>query len=261
MPVVCTEREVAITADRKERLTSLAGVALLHLVLGWALLLSLAPALVKTVSEPLGVFNVRPVPPPPPEVPPPPPKIERNPAPRPAPREPEGASAPPAPRSPVKTVAASRRVIDRDLPPPVAAGLVPFGPGSSGGSDSDGNGSGSGGSGSGTGSGTAGNGSGGGGTGGSGRVVVRAKQRGGSILPRDYPRAANGKQGVVETRLTVSPTGAVVACTVTRSSGSDVLDATTCRLIRQRFRFTPARDAQGNAVTDVRGWQQRWWQD
>ena len=250
-----------MTADRKERLTSLAGVALLHLVLGWALLLSLAPALVQQVSEPLGVFNVRPFPPPPPPEVPPPPKADKQPDPAPAPREPEGASAPPAPHSAGRTIAAPRRTADRDVSPPAAAGLVPFDAGSSGGSDSDGEGSGSGGSGSGSGSGTAGSGSGGGGTGGSGRAVVRAKQRGGSILARDYPRAANGKQGVVEARLVVSATGAVTGCSVTRSSGSDVLDATTCRLIRQRFRFTPARDAQGNPVPDVQGWQQRWWQD
>jgi protein TonB len=32
-------------------------------------------------------------------------------------------------------------------------------------------------------------------------------------------------------------------------------------LIRQRFRFTPARDAQGNPVPSEQGWRQRWWQD
>jgi protein TonB len=248
-----------MTADRKERLTSLAGVALLHLVLGWALLLSLAPALVQSVSEPLGVFNVREAPPPPPlEEPEVKTKVKLQPEPGPVPKQPEGAAAAPPRQAP--PVVAPKRVVERENPA-VAAGLIPSSGGDSGGIAANAFGSGGSGSGSGSGSGTAGSGSGGGGSGGTGRAVVRAKQRGGSILPRDYPRAANGKQGVVETRLTVSATGAVTGCTVTRSSGNDVLDATTCRLIRQRFRFTPARDAQGNPVPDVHGWQQRWWQD
>lgn len=253
---------MALTANRKERLTSLAGVALLHLALGWALLLSLAPALVQNVSDPLDVFNVREVPPPPPDMPPAP-KLKTEPEPGPAPPEPEGASAPPAMRREAPPVAASKRVADRDVPPPVAAGLVPFGAGSSGdsSSDSDGDGTGSGGSGSGSGSGNAGSGSGGGGSGGTGAAVVRPQWRSGAITRRDYPKAANGDQGVVEARLTVSATGSVTGCSVTRSSGNAVLDATTCRLIRQRFRFTPARDARGNAVPDEKGWRQRWWRD
>jgi protein TonB len=34
---------------------------------------------------------------------------------------------------------------------------------------------------------------------------------------------------------------------VTRSSGNDLLDTTTCRLIVQRFRYRPAHDADGEA--------------
>jgi protein TonB len=37
----------------------------------------------------------------------------------------------------------------------------------------------------------------------------------------------------------------VTGCRVTRSSGSRALDSTTCRLIEQRFRFRPSRDALG----------------
>jgi protein TonB len=239
---------------RKERLTSLAGVAVLHLLLGWALLLGLAPSLVRSQSERLEVFNL------PPDLPPPPPpsqpkpriqlKVET------AAREPAGAAAPPAPK-----VAAPVRIVERDVPPPVAAGLVPASGGVTApiGSGGSGTGSGSGGSGTGTGSGASGGGSGAGGAGGGG--AVRAQLRSGSIARRDYPRAANGAQGLVEARLAVSASGAVTACRVTRSSGNEVLDSTTCRLIRERFRFTPAKDAQGNPVPDVKGWQQRWWRD
>jgi protein TonB len=90
---------------------------------------------------------------------------------------------------------------------------------------------------------------------------VRAQLRGGAILSRDYPRAAQGSQGTVEARLTISATGAVIGCAIARSSGNAVLDETTCRLIRQRFRFNPARDEQGNALPDEKGWRQRWWRD
>jgi protein TonB len=244
-------------ADRRERLASFAGVALLHLLLGWALLLSLAPALVRSVSEPLGVFNLREAPPPPPFEEP---EVKQEPEPGPAPEEPAGESAAPPRQAP--PVVAPKRVVERENPA-VAAGLIPSSGGDSGGVSA--NASGTGGSGSGTGSGsatgTAGTGSGGGGTGGSGAAVVRPKLRSGAILPRDYPRAAAGAQGMVQTQLTVGASGAVTGCRVTRSSGNAVLDATTCRLIRERFRFTPARNAQGSPVPDVHGWQQRWWRD
>jgi len=258
---------MSITADRKERLASLAGVALLHVLIGWALLLSLSPRLVQGVSESLDVFNVREAPPPPldriqPQVRTP---VETpEPQPAPAPAQAEGAAAPPAP------IAAAPHKVVRDVPPPVAAGIVPSSGGEvsalSGRADWMGTGSGSGGEGSGTGSGTAGSGTGGGGTGGAGSggtgtVVARAKLRGGKIVPADYPRAANGAQGVVEANLSVNAAGAVTACRVTRSSGNRVLDETTCRLIRERFRFAPARDAEGRAVADVHGWRQRWWRE
>ena len=37
------------------------------------------------------------------------------------------------------------------------------------------------------------------------------------------------------------------------------LDAATCRLIVERFRYRPALDAAGRPTTDVRHWRQRWW--
>ena len=68
----------------------------------------------------------------------------------------------------------------------------------------------------------------------------------------DYPAAAlrAEEQGTVRVVLTVAPTGRVTHCTVTASSGSATLDATTCRILYSRARFTPARDAAGNPVAD-----------
>jgi protein TonB len=66
----------------------------------------------------------------------------------------------------------------------------------------------------------------------------------------DYPAAAlrAGEQGVVEFSLDISAAGRVTACTVTRSSGSATLDATTCRLLTMRARFRPATDGKAEAV-------------
>jgi protein TonB len=70
------------------------------------------------------------------------------------------------------------------------------------------------------------------------------------ISIQDYPSAAllARQQGRVGVRLGVSAAGRVTDCTVTLSSGAAILDASTCRLLRSRVRFDPARDAQGAAV-------------
>ena len=238
-------------SGRTGRLASLAGVVLLHLLIGWALLLGLAPHFTRSPSEALSVFEIPAEPPPPPVV-----EVEPTPVEREKVRaEPatEG-RATPIPRPPTPMVRTPVKASE-DVSPAVAAGLIPANSGSGAGSASSGGGGIGSGSGAGTGSGTKGSGTGGGG------AVARARLRGGSITPRDYPRQANGAQGMVVARLDVDATGQVTACRVTRSSGNAILDATTCRLIRERFRFTPARDAAGNAVPDVQGWQQRWWRD
>ncbi|WP_256839553.1 energy transducer TonB [Sphingopyxis sp. KK2] len=71
--------------------------------------------------------------------------------------------------------------------------------------------------------------------------------RSGTIADRDYPKAARRAKvgGEVEVRFTIETTGRVTRCRVTRSSGDASLDATTCRLIEERFRFKPATDSAG----------------
>jgi TonB family protein len=68
------------------------------------------------------------------------------------------------------------------------------------------------------------------------------------IQAEDYPPAAadSGQQGTVGFVLDVGVDGRVSACTITRSSGSSSLDSATCRIMRSRARFTPARDSNGN---------------
>lgn len=56
---------------------------------------------------------------------------------------------------------------------------------------------------------------------------------------------AEGFEGTVGVRYEVEVDGRVGACSVTASSGRESLDEATCRLIRKRFRFEPARDGAG----------------
>lgn len=80
------------------------------------------------------------------------------------------------------------------------------------------------------------------------------------VSDADYPDAAlrNDEQGTTRFRLTVGADGRVTGCTVTGSSGSSALDAATCRLMKGRARFTPARDSSGNATTDSVASAIRW---
>jgi TonB family protein len=73
----------------------------------------------------------------------------------------------------------------------------------------------------------------------------------GSISDVDYPAAAirANEQGTTAVELVVDKGGRIATCDVVGSSGSAILDATTCSVIAQRFRYEPARDAAGRAVT------------
>ena len=67
----------------------------------------------------------------------------------------------------------------------------------------------------------------------------------------DYPSAArrNEEQGTVRVSFTVGTDGRVSNCSVVQSSGSSSLDSTTCRIFQSRFRYRPARDSAGNAMS------------
>jgi TonB family protein len=69
---------------------------------------------------------------------------------------------------------------------------------------------------------------------------------------QDYPAQAirDFEQGNVGFRLEIGVDGTPTDCLVTASSGSINLDTATCRLLMERARFRPARDAQGRAVSD-----------
>ena len=80
------------------------------------------------------------------------------------------------------------------------------------------------------------------------------------ISQDDYPASALARreEGRVGFALEVGENGRVTGCTITRSSGSRVLDVATCRLMQSRARFTPALDSNGMPrawrVVDVVVW-------
>lgn len=188
------------------------------------------------------------------------------PAPKPPPSEPPTPDPAPSDKASGKASAANKQA--RAAPvaapkpklPPITPPPVPAAPRPGSGSDSSagaapvtGPGSGAGGQGDGTGAGGAGGGTGGGG----GKAVLLS----GRITDRDYPREASRARvgGDVEVRFTIQPSGRVSTCRVSRSSGDASLDATTCRLIEERFRFKPATNAAGEPVASQYGWRQSWW--
>jgi protein TonB len=64
----------------------------------------------------------------------------------------------------------------------------------------------------------------------------------------DYPAALQGREGrrgVVNLKLTADPSGRLVACRPSQSSGDKVLEMASCNILRRRARFTPATDAGG----------------
>lgn len=71
----------------------------------------------------------------------------------------------------------------------------------------------------------------------------------------DYPRAAlrNEEAGTVRFRIAIGPNGRVGDCTITGSSGSAALDGATCRILRARIRYAPARPGAPVAGADL-GW-------
>ncbi len=71
----------------------------------------------------------------------------------------------------------------------------------------------------------------------------------GAITMDDYPLFAlrAGLEGKVVAELQVTREGTVSQCFVLLSSGNSVLDKITCDLIKDRFRYTPAR-REGRAL-------------
>lgn len=194
-------------------------VALLHALLGYALITGLAYNVVKKVAADLKTFNVEEEPPPPEEKPPPPPPDQ--------PQTPPPLVTPPpivrtnTPTPPMQTVSNAPPFIPTPTaapapPAPAPAPPPPPPPPKK-------------------------------------VTPARAKANLGSLFSdEDYPASAvrSGESGATGFRLEVGANGRVTNCTVTASSGSSALDSTTCRLLRSRARFSPATDSSGGTTSD-----------
>ena len=208
----------------KDRMWAIAGVVAVHGLFAYALLSGLALRVSERASDSLKLVDIM-LPKPPP--PPPPPPEEAS--------KPKGEPSPPNLKAvPTPVVSPPPRI---SAPSPIAAAPVPStgSAPSAGASNISGPGTGAGGSGSGLG----GGGSGGGGS--------RAQRVQGRLSDSDFA----GIEGFVAVRFTIRPDGRVTGCQILKSSGSAELDGMTCRLIERRFRYRPARDAQGRPIAEV----------
>lgn len=202
------------------RIWSIVLVAILHALLGYAFVTGLAYKFVKNVQEDLKTFDVTEEPPPPEELPPPPPEQEVQPPPVTAPPAIVRTNVPPPPIIAPPPLPAPPPIT---ITPPRPAPPPPAPP----------------------------------------RTVepVRARANLASYVSNDdYPSSAlrNEEEGTTGFRLTVGPDGRVTNCVVTSSSGSSALDNATCRIMRSRARFTPARDQYGEATTGTHNARITW---
>ena len=205
------------------KVVSLVVVALIHIVVIYALVTGLAYSAVKTVAEKLNVVDVEeeviepeePPPPPPdqPITPPPvvtPPPIVRTP-PTTAPVI-TTTNTPPPVFTPTPIVAPPPPPPAAPPPPSKASGASPRGnPGS-------------------------------------------------WATTNDYPARAlrEERAGTTRFRVTIGPDGRVTDCQITGSSGHADLDEATCKNVSRRARFKPALDSAGNAISDTYSNAVRW---
>jgi len=239
--------------NTRDKSGAIVAVVAVHAALLFALLNASGKIDLSDTQSVLRVFDVREVPPPPPE-----PVIQPQQSERARPKQAEGAASPKNIRSKATEVAAPKPRIALPLPVPMAVSQTPNQgvQATQGASNVLGPGTGAGGTGTGTGSGGSGSGTGGGGAGG---YVVPPHLLTPDLRGRDFPRAILNAwpRGVqVFVRIRVSATGAVTDCIIDRGTGVASIDSTLCSLIRERFRYSPARNKAGQAVAGWSGYRQ-----
>jgi periplasmic protein TonB len=230
---------------RKRALTAIS-VILLHLAVGYLLLGAFGIDAARTVRSVLKVSNIQAE-----KLPDPPATkaiaVEQKPTGEASEKNLKSKAAPrEAPKAKVKIKPAK--------PQTVATKAGPGTDSSSGSTNVAGPGAGAGGQGN-------GNGAGGRGDGDGSQVATRAEYVSGRITNKDYPKTAAKAKigGTVVAYYTVLASGRVAGCQIKQSSGNSELDATTCSLIEERFRYRPARNSGGEPIDTKTGWQQVWW--
>lgn len=201
------------------KITALIIVALIHVAVGYALVTGLAYSAAKQILKKVTTVDIK-EPEKPKEPPPPPPKQNMPPPPVVVP-PPKVNVAPAAPVIDVVSVAPPPPPVPVLAPPAPAAPPPPrFTP----------------------------------------RGAAPKGNPGNWATTNDYPSRAlrEEREGTTGFRVTVGPDGRVADCQITSSSGSPDLDQTTCDKIRQRARFTPATDGEGNPTTGSYSSRVRW---
>lgn len=227
---------------RRLRWPLLLAIALVHVAGLYLLGKLLAPDLTGGIErDVVAAFSL--------EAPPPPPPPENEPEPD------EGAQGRPGEEAVPQSVTAPEPEIELPQPSPVPQASS-TGVSDRSGARESGTGTGATGTGAGTGSGNRGGGRG-------GVAVTRPVHVSGRIDDaRDYPTPPGGREArrgtEVIVRVIVGTDGRARDCSVYRPSPDAEADAITCRLVEERLRFRPARDAAGNPVPAPFYWRQRW---
>ncbi len=80
------------------------------------------------------------------------------------------------------------------------------------------------------------------------------------VTTDDYPARAlrEERAGTTRFHMEVGPDGRATSCSVTSSSGSPDLDEATCTYAQRRARFNPATDGDGNKTTGSYNGSVRW---
>jgi protein TonB len=225
-------------ADNPDRIKALAGVLVVHAVLGAAILSGLDVRSVETTIERLRTFDI--TEPPPPE--PPPPRMTPDRA-----KEEAGAAGKKAEPTPV--VAPQPKIVVPYKPPVTASRIAGTGSAATAGAATAGTGPGAGGSGTGRG---------GGGSGDfSGYTPARMLNK---IPDREYRRISGGRipRGSATISFRVHSDGRMSNCRIVRSSGDSHVDSIVCEAATRHLRFRPARDPNGRAVAQDMSYTPTW---
>ena len=238
----------------RDKSGAIAAVIAIHAVLLFMLLHLSGRIDLADSQSVMRVFDVNEVPPPrPPTLEPPKPAQETQ-----KPKEQEGAASARNVKSQATPVVAPKPPIELPIPLPVTPSKTPnegAAP-TQGASTVPGPGTGAGGTGTGTGSGGAGSGTGGGGH---GLAAVRTRLATRPLRGRDFPPQmldAWPRGAWIRMRFRVDANGSIIQCIVDQGTGIPRLDSDVCAIARQRLRYTPAFDRNGQRVADWAGYGQ-----
>lgn len=202
----------------KNRQIALVGVALLHVLLGYAIVTGFAISVIKKIVEPIEAVNVKEEAPPPDEPPPPPPKEMEIPPFVPPPEVSIQSDAP------TNTITVQSEV-SRPDPPRVAPPAPPAEPAPPAVAPTP--------------------------------ATARGRGNVISTDDYPSASRAAEEEGVVRVSYTIGEDGRVTACEVAATSGFSRLDDATCKIIMRRWRFNPAT-RNGQPVAERKTQPVRW---